>query len=61
MPVRPGDPLGPYAITAHIGVGGMSEVFQATDTTLEREVAIKVLTESVAGDSNRLARRRWAV
>ena len=47
---------GPYEVTAQIGVGGMGEVFQATDTKLKRRVAIKVLPESVAADSDRLAR-----
>ena len=48
--------LGPYEITAQIGVGGMGEVYRATDTNLERTVAIKVLPEAVATESERLAR-----
>jgi serine/threonine protein kinase len=48
--------LGPYEITAQIGVGGMGEVFQATDTKLKRQVAIKVLPDAVATDAERLAR-----
>ena len=44
MPLTPGTHLGPYAITAQIGVGGMGEVYRATDTKLDRDVAIKVLT-----------------
>ncbi len=56
MALTPGTRLGPYAITAQIGVGGMGEVYRATDTNLKRSVAIKVLPESVAGDAERLAR-----
>ena len=56
MALTPGTRLGPYEITAQIGVGGMGEVYQATDTNLKRSVAIKVLPASVAGDAERLAR-----
>ncbi|MCH8219633.1 MAG: serine/threonine protein kinase, partial [Planctomycetes bacterium] len=45
-----------YKITAKIGKGGMGEVYRATDTKLDREVAIKVLPESFAGDRDRVAR-----
>ena len=38
----PGTRLGPYEVTAQIGVGGMGEVYKATDTNLKRAVAIKV-------------------
>ena len=48
--------LGPYEVTALIGVGGMGEVYRATDTNLKRAVAIKVLPASVAADAERLAR-----
>src|SRR5262245_52994474 len=48
--------LGPYEITAQIGVGGMGEVYRARDTKLQRDVAIKVLPESLAHDTERLAR-----
>ena len=56
MALAPGTRLGPYEITAQIGVGGMGEVYRATDTGLKRQVAIKVLPESVGDDVQRLAR-----
>ena len=57
MALAPGTRLGPYEIAAQIGVGGMGGgVYQATDTKLKRQVAIKVLPESVAADAERLAR-----
>lgn len=48
--------LGTYVIVAPIGAGGMGEVYRARDTRLNRDVAIKVLPASVAGDPDRLAR-----
>ncbi len=48
--------LGPYEITAKLGEGGMAEVYRATDTKLERQVAIKVLPAAFTEDKERLAR-----
>src|ERR1700694_5381499 len=45
-----------YRVTDKLGEGGMGEVWRATDTKLNREVAIKVLPESFAADPDRLAR-----
>ena len=51
-----GSRLGPYEVLTHIGSGGMGEVWRARDTKLARDVALKFLPESFAGDSDRLAR-----
>jgi serine/threonine protein kinase len=56
MAVTSGSRLGPYEIAAPLGAGGMGEVYRAWDERLERDVAIKVLPEAVAGDPDRLAR-----
>jgi hypothetical protein len=56
MALATGTRLGPYEVNAQIGVGGMGELYRATDTNLKRQVAIKVLPASVAGDTERLAR-----
>ena len=50
MPLSPGTRLGPYQIDAPLGAGGMGEVYQATDTRLDRSVAIKVLPAHVADE-----------
>ncbi len=50
MPLQAGTSLGPYQIDAPLGAGGMGEVYKATDTRLDRTVAIKVLPEHVAAD-----------
>src|SRR5262245_25528 len=56
MSLAPGARLGPYEVTAQIGVGGMGEVWRGTDTNLGRQVAIKVLPDAFAQDRERLAR-----
>ena len=56
MTVEVGSRLGHYAVTALIGEGGMGQVYQAADTKLKRQVAIKILPPSLASDHDRLAR-----
>jgi len=56
MSLTPGTRLGVYEVTAKIGEGGMGEVYQARDTTLDRDVALKVLPEAFTADPDRLAR-----
>ncbi|HEY5623865.1 MAG TPA: protein kinase [Gammaproteobacteria bacterium] len=56
MSLEPGTRLGAYEILGSIGAGGMGVVYRATDTALDREVAIKVLPESMAADEERLIR-----
>ena len=50
--------VGPYEILAALGAGGMGEVYRARDATLQRDIALKVLPELFAVDSDRLARFR---
>ena len=56
MALPPGTRFGPYEVAVQIGVGGMGEVYRARDTKLDRDVAIKVLPASLAGDPDRIAR-----
>src|ERR1700693_4860943 len=51
-----GTKLGVYEVVALIGAGGMGEVYRAHDTRLNRDVALKVLPEAFARDSQRMAR-----
>ena len=56
MALESGTRLGPYAILSPIGAGGMGEVYKATDTRLDRTVAVKVLPELFADSPERKAR-----
>jgi serine/threonine-protein kinase len=56
MPLRAGDRIGNYEITAPIGKGGMGEVYRARDLRLKREVAIKTLPSSLSIDPPRIQR-----
>ena len=56
MALNVGSRLGHYDVTALIGEGGMGRVYQATDTKLNRQVALKILPEAFATDPDRLAR-----
>ena len=56
MSLESGSELGPYRIVGLLGEGGMGQVYRAKDSRLDREVAIKVLPEAVAGDADALAR-----
>jgi serine/threonine protein kinase len=56
LALAPGTRLGVYEVTAPIGEGGMGHVYRGTDTTLGRQVAIKILPDAFASDPERLAR-----
>ena len=56
MPLDVGSHIAHYEITALIGEGGMGQVYRATDTKLNRQVALKVLPEAFTQDPDRLAR-----
>jgi serine/threonine protein kinase len=56
MPLSAGTKLGTYEVLAAIGAGGMGEVYQALDSKLGRDVAIKVLPEAFAHGPEKLSR-----
>ena len=56
MSLSPGTRLGHYDVTALLGEGGMGQVWQATDTQLNRQVALKILPDAFSADPDRLAR-----
>ena len=56
MPLSVGERLGHYEVLSLLGQGGMGEVYRARDTTLKRDVALKVLPATLLGDPERMAR-----
>ena len=56
MALSPGTRLGVYEVSAKIGEGGMGQVWQATDTQLNRQDGLKILPDAFAADPDRLAR-----
>src|SRR5512141_3501264 len=56
MTLSAGTRLGPYEIRSSLGAGGMGEVYRARDERLKRDVAVKVLPQSLAADPDALAR-----
>ena len=55
MPLTSGDRLAHYNVTALLGEGGMGQVWQVTDTQLNRQVALKILSDALPADPDRWA------
>jgi len=56
MAIPSGTRVGVYEVLDLLGVGGMGEVYRARDTTLKRDVALKVIPDAFAKDDERMAR-----
>jgi Tol biopolymer transport system component len=56
MALAPGTRIGPYEVVSFIGAGGMGEVYRARDSKLDRQVALKILPDTFANDTDRLMR-----
>jgi len=56
MALAAGTKLGPYEVRSPLGAGGMGEVYRCRDSRLGRDVALKVLPEAFASDTERMAR-----
>ena len=58
MSLAAGTKIGPYEVISIVGAGGMGEVYRAHDTSLKRDVALKVIPPHFAADQDRLDRFR---
>src|SRR5229473_2128800 len=56
MALTSGTKLGPYEIRSTLGAGGMGEVYRAADLRLGRDVALKVILQEFAQDTQLMAR-----
>jgi Tol biopolymer transport system component len=56
MPIEIGMRIGPYEIVGWLGAGGMGDVYRARDARLGRDVAIKLIAETLAADATRVRR-----